>query len=131
MENDSLESKSIPLPKELTVKNTSYDSFSLCSFDNRFAFITETIIKAFGDCYNLVYRYDLKTQEWKCMPEYHLVRWIHTSCSTNNSIYIFGQARFMCQSKALKSSIEKLKDPGTENVDNMEPWELIYSIEIA
>ena len=83
----------------------------MCSYESRFAFVLGGQLR--GQHTKKVVRFDLMTDIWEQMPSLNKSRFINSTCTLNDKMYIYGE-----------NSIERLERPGL-SVNEMGQWECI------
>ena len=99
-----------PMPMHIPVSEHLI-GFSMCSYENRFAFVLGGQLR--GNHIDKVVRFDLMTDVWEELPSLNKSRFINSTCTLNDKMYIYGG-----------STIERLERPG-QPVDSMGQWEKI------
>ena len=106
--------------EKLPALTEAYQEFSMCSFADRFAFVSGGI-DIHGRLYNSVYRYDFSKKKRVRMPGMTTPRFLHASCALRNAaIYVFGG---FGKPYRLLDSIERMVNPGSKK--SASSWELL------
>ena len=83
-----------------------YFGIALCNVMDKYIVMTGGMISALFSLRNSVYQFDLEANEWSNLPPMKKSRFMHSSCSIDETIYVF------CGATDLNSSTNSIERYG-------------------